>query len=221
MTASRPTQAGEPLRCLAQLEVHHLAAQQPPLGRFGKRHPRTHEQRLDAWHARIHRTRDLLVGQAVDLAQEQRSALGLRKLLHVAHDLTQVLAHVHRLHRAAGGREVEFLNAAVSGRPPLADVLEAHVPRDAVEPGANEDLALVGHHRAIRRREHFLQHVLGVLARVQHVAAEGQEPRAVALDEGLERGLVTRPDEVDQPLVGLQPKEWRANADGCELNGLA
>ena len=71
--------------------------------------------------------------------------------------------------------------------------------------------ALVGEHRVEGGGEDLLQHVLGVLARGQHVAAERQQARLVAGDERLEGGLVAAPDERDEPLVRLQSEQRRAS----------
>ncbi|HEX4806575.1 MAG TPA: RNA polymerase sigma factor, partial [Conexibacter sp.] len=49
--------------------------------------------------------------------------------------------------------------------------------------------------------EDLLEHVLGVLAGAEHVAAEGQEPRLVALNEGLEGALVALARERYEALV--------------------
>ena len=64
---------------LGQLDPHLLAREQPRLGRLGERHPRAHEQRLDARDGRLHRLGDLLVGQGVHLAEHERGPLGLGK----------------------------------------------------------------------------------------------------------------------------------------------
>ena len=42
------------------------------------------------------------------------------------------------------------------------------------------------------------------------MAAEGQQPRLVALHEGLERAVLTAPDERHQLLVGLEPQQGRS-----------
>jgi hypothetical protein len=44
------------------------------------------------------------------------------------------------------------------------------------------------------------------------VAAEGQETRLVALDEGFESGLVTTAGEGYKPLVALESEQGRAPA---------
>ena len=79
--------------------------------------------------------------------------------------------------------------------------------------GPHVDLALVGQHRVERGGEDLLQHVLGVLARGQHVAAERQQPRLVARHQRLEGVVVPAPDQRDEPLVGLQAQQRRATVE--------
>ena len=78
---------------------------------------------------------------------------------------------------------------------------------------------VVGEDRVERRREDLLQDVLGVLARAEHVAAEGQQARLVAADERLERAVVAAPDEDDEPLVGLQAKQ-RGGTPHADRDGM-
>ena len=101
-----------------------------------------------------------------------------------------------------------------------AQVVERAVARDPVQPRPHVDLALVGEHRVEGRREDLLQHVLGVLARGQHVPAEGQQPRLVARDERLEGVVVAAPDQRDQALVGLQAQQGRATVEAGDAGVL-
>jgi hypothetical protein len=89
-------------------------------------------------------------------------------------------------------------------------VVETAVAGDPVQPRPGVDRALVGEHRVVRRREDLLEHVLRVLGRAEHVPAERQQPRLVALNQGLERGLVAAARQRDQPLVALKPEQGRA-----------
>ena len=99
---------------------------------------------------------------------------------------------VHRVHADGGG---------------AAQVVERAVAGDAVEPGPDVDLALVGEDRVEGGGEDLLQDVLGVLARAEHVAAEGQQARLVARAQRLEGGVMAPAGEGDQPLVGLQAQQ--------------
>jgi hypothetical protein len=58
--------------------------------------------------------------------------------------------------------------------------------------------------------EDVLQNVLGVLGRAEDPAAERQQPGVVAVEEDLERAVVMLADQLDEPLVALQPENGRA-----------
>ena len=105
---------------------------------------------------------------------------------------------------------LEDVHRVLAGVLRAAKVVQAAVARDPVEPRARVDRPVVGDHRVERRGEDLLEHVLGVLGRAEHVAAERQQPRLVALDERLERAVLAAPDEGDQLLVALEPKQRRA-----------
>ena len=72
--------------------------------------------------------------------------------------------------------------------------------------------AVVGHQRVEGGGEDLLQHVLGVLARAEHVAAEGQQARLVARDQRLVGGLVAAPGQRDEALVALEAQQRRRAA---------
>ncbi len=103
--------------------------------------------------------------------------------------------HVHRFLRV-GGRFAQVVEAAVAG--------------DPVEPGAEVDLALVGEHRPVGVDEDLLQDVFGVLRRAQHLAAEAEQAALVAVDDRLEGAGVAAPRHRDQLLVALQFEQGRA-----------
>ena len=145
-----------------------------------------HEQRLDRRDRGLHRLGDLLVGERVDLAQQQRGALRLGQVLHVRHQLPELLALVHLVGRRQAVLGEMHVHRVDADRLGLAQVVERAVARDPVQPRAHVDLALVGEDRVEGGGEDLLQHVLGVLAAGEHVAAEGQQPRLVAGDQRLE-----------------------------------
>ena len=66
----------------------------------------------------------------------------------------------------------------------------------------------------------LLEHVLGVLGRGEHSAAEGQEAHVVAVDERLEGPLLPGPDHRDESLVPLQLEQGRASAKQSETAGM-
>jgi len=93
-----------------------------------------------------------------------------------------------------------------------AQVVERAVARDPVQPGAHVDVALVGEHGVEGGGKHLLQDVLGVLARGEHVPAEGQQAGLIARAEDLEGGVLSAAGERDQALVRLQAQQSRRPA---------
>jgi hypothetical protein len=67
--------------------------------------------------------------------------------------------------------------------------------------------------------EDLLEDVLGVLAALQHRAAEGQEAGLVPVDEDLEGTVVAGPDQRDEAFVTLELEDRGApsekTAPGC------
>ena len=210
--------AGDALGHLAELEPHLLAGEQTRLGRLGQRHSRAYEKRLDARHRGVHRLEDLLVGESVDLAQEQRRALRLGQLPDVRHDLPELLARVDGVRRGGAPVALERVHRVLPGVLRPAEVVEAAVARDAIEPGACVDRTLVRADRVEGGGEHLLQHVLGVLRGAEHVAAEGEQPRVVAVHERLEGAMVPASDQRDELLVTLKPQQRRPRGQRGSLS---
>ena len=104
------------------------------------------------------------VGHAVDLAHQQRRALLLGQAADVGDQAAQVLAPLGVLERVVQRRARHLEDVGGRGHR-AAQVVDAAVVGDAVEPGAHVDRALVGAQRPERAHEDVLQHVLGVLAR--------------------------------------------------------
>ncbi len=204
---------------LGQAEAHVVATQLACLGRLRQRHAGADQQRLDARDGGVHRLGDLLVGEVVDLAQQQRGALRLGKLVHVLEQVAQVGTPVDDV----GSRDAVGVDLIVHRVAPvgdgLAQVVQAPVAGDPVEPGPRVDVALVGQHGVVGGGEHLLQDVLGVLLRGQHVPAEGEQPGPVAVEQHLEGADAARPDGSDQPLVRLKPQQRRSASEqsqrGC------
>ena len=90
--ADRARRLAQALGGLGELEPDLAAGELARLRRLGERHPRADEQRLDRRDRRVHRNGDLLVGERVHLAQKQRGALGLGKVLNVGDQRAEVLA---------------------------------------------------------------------------------------------------------------------------------
>ena len=157
--------AAQALGDLAELDPDLVAGQQPRLGGLGERDPRADEQRLDARDGRLHRLGDLLVGERVHLAQHERGPLGLGQLVDVADEQPELLALVDLV--GGGGAvvgQVDVHRVDADGLDP-AQVVEAAVARDPVQPRPHVDRPVVGEDRVERGGENLLQDVLGVLAR--------------------------------------------------------
>ena len=214
VAADRRRELAQALGGLAELEAHLLAGELARLGRLGQADPRAHQQRLDARHRRVHDLGDLLVGEGVHLAQHERRALRLRKVADVVEQQAELLAAVGLLTGGLPGVGKVGVHRVHADRRRAPHVVERAVARDPVEPRPRVDLARVGHDRVECRREDLLEHVLGVLARAQHVPAESEQPLLVARDEGLERRLLAGAGECDQPLVAGQPQQGRRPAQG-------
>jgi hypothetical protein len=95
----------------------------------------------------------------------------------------------------------------------LAKVVEAAVAGDPVQPRPHVDRPRVGEHRRVGVREHLLKHVLGVLGRAEHVTAERQQARVIAIEQRLEGTVVPGADQRDQALVALQTQQGRATGE--------
>jgi hypothetical protein len=213
VAADRGARAPQALGDLAELVAHLVAAEQARLGRLGERDARAHEQRLDRRDRGLHRLGDLLVGERVDLAQQEGRALRLGQPLHVLHELAELLASVHLVRRrrpVLGEVDVHRVHADRLG---AAEVVQRAVARDAVQPRPHVQRSFVADHRVERGGEDLLQDVLGVLARAQHVAAEREQARLVARHEGLVGRLVPASRQRDETLVGLDPQERRRATD--------
>ncbi len=221
VAAHRRGDLAQPLGRFGELDPDLAAGQQAGLARLAERDPRPHQQRLDRRHRRLHRVGDLLIGEGVHLAQEEGRALGLGKLVDVGDDLPELLA-VMDLLRGRGGFDFgnhvhRFLRVGAR----FAEVVEAAVAGDPVEPGAEVDLPLVGEHRPVGVDEDLLQHVFGVLGRAEHLAAEAEQAALVAVDDHLEGARVARAGHRDQLLVALQFEQGRLAGEKPAATGVS
>ena len=217
VAANRGRELGQPFGHFGKFDPHLFTGDLASLGCFGEAATGANQQRLDAWHGRLHRLGDLVVGERVDLAQQQRRALRLGQLAHVGHQLSQVFALAYFiLGRAAvvGNVVVEVIDADCSL---AAEVVERAVAGNPVEPRLDVDRALIGHHRAVGGGEAFLRYVLSVLLRGQHVAREAEDPCVVAADQRLIGRLVTAARQRDQFLVRLETQKGARGAQSYKV----
>ncbi len=107
---------------------------------------------------------------------------------------------------------------SLGGRARPAQVVDAAVVRDAVEPRADVDLARVGAQRAVGADEDVLQHVLRVLAGVarEHLAHVREEPLAIAVVQHAEGLVGTGTEERHELLVGAEPEQRDAEGQPAQ-----
>ena len=181
--------------------------------------PRAHEQRLHRLQRDAERLGELGVAQAVHLAHEQRRALLLGQPADVGDQAAQVVAAL-RVDRRVVQRPARGLEEVDRGRHGLAQMVDAAVVRDAVQPGAQRHRPVVDAQRGVGAQEDVLQRVLGVLARAaEHLAGVDEQPLAVAVVDDAEGRVVAGAEEGDELLVGSQPQKRRRDRDPVECGG--
>ena len=150
---------------------------------------------------------EVRVGHPVDLAHQQRGALLLGQPADVLDQAREVLAPLRLLDRVVQ-RLARHLEDLGGRRRRAAQVVDAAVVRDAVQPGAQVHLAPVGAQRPVGAHEHVLHDVLGVLARAggEHLAHVREQPLPVAVVDRAERLLAAGAEERQQLLVGAEPQ---------------
>jgi len=90
---------------------------------------------------------------------------------------------------------------------PGAEYRQAAVASDRVQPGLEVDLAGVREQVTVRRHEHVLHGVLGLFGRAEHMPAEREDRREVALVEHLERRSVAGPQAGDESRVAAKGEQ--------------
>ena len=171
---------------------------------------RAHEQRLDGGHRDVERARQIGIRHAVDLPHQQRRPLLLGQPAHVLDQAREVVAALRLLDRVAQrlAREVEDVGRR---RDRAAQVIDATVVGDAVQPRPQVNVSRVGPQRAVRADEDVLEQILSVLARPrrQHLAHVGEQALAVAVVDDAEGLVAAGAEEREQLLVRAQAQERR------------
>jgi hypothetical protein len=178
------------------------------LGRLHEPDASADEQRFDGRDGDVERDGEVGVGHAVHLPHEQRRALLLRKPADVLDQAREVLAPLRLLDGVAQrlARELEDVGRRQDR---AAQVVDAAVVGDPVEPGTDVDVARVGPQGSVRAHEHVLQEVLGVLPRAapQHLAHVGEQALAVAVVDDAERLVAPGAEERQQLIVRAQAQQ--------------
>ena len=169
--------------------------------------PGPHEQGFDGRDGHPKRPRQVGVRHPAELAHEQRRALLIGQPAHVRDQPPEGLALVRLRDRVVDGR-AQKLDHLRRRRRGAAQLVDAAVVRDAVEPGPERQLAVIGPQAGVGADEDVLERVLGVLPDRQHLAGVREQPLPVAVVDHAERLVVARPEQRHELLVGAQPKEW-------------
>jgi hypothetical protein len=155
----------------------------------------------------VERGGEVGIGHAVDLAHEQGGALLLGEAADVGDEPAQVVTALGLLDRVVQRLARHLEDLGRRGRR-AAQLIDAAVVRDPVEPRADVELPVVGAQGAVGPHEDVLQHVLGVLPRAsEHLAGVGEEPLLVAVHEHGERVVGARAEQGDELVVGAQPQQ--------------
>jgi hypothetical protein len=148
----------------------------------------------------------LLVGEPVELSPYQRVAVAGRQRAEILEQLAQVgTALVCRRRLVARcGREVIAIDRvqvdAVGPHP--AELVEAAVAHQPVEPWPQVHRAVVAPQRAVRAPQCLLHDILGGAAIAQDPCGEAQQRCPVTVVDLLERRLVAGAKRGDKALVG-------------------
>ena len=158
---------------------------------------------LDLLGAHSEHGRDFRLAQPVELGEHERGALALGKLAQVREHVADLVAH---LEFVVGVAVQRGLAVELDPRVALAQRGQAAVAGDREQPRPQRHGALVGEQRPVGRGERGLHRILGIVPRGEHVQAERQEARGVAVVEDLERRGVAAAHRLDEPLVAGQPQ---------------
>ena len=175
---------------------------------LGEPHTRTHEKRLDGGDRDPEGPGDVGVGHAGELAHEQRGALLVGQALYVGDQPLERVALLQPddgILARVGDRRGDDL-----GRDRLraAQLVDAAVVGDPVQPGAERQLAIARAQTRVRADEDLLDGILGVNRRAgQHLPRVGKHPLAVAIVDGAERFFAAAAEQEHQLLIGAKPEE--------------
>ena len=186
-----------------------------------QRLPCLEHERLDLLSANAQDGGDLLLRVVAELEQHQRGPLVGGQPLHVVEHLAEVLAPLDLVGEALVERRVgERRMVHADGLPAGAQLRQAAVAGDGVEPWPQGDAAVTSLQGAVGGDERQLQGILGRLAVAEHVHAEGEDPAGVAVVDLLERIAVAGAHTGHQQLVvvtehALAVRPLTGPQDGC------
>jgi hypothetical protein len=165
----------------------------------GLEHERLHLRR------RAHEDlRDLLVRDVAELSEHERGALIVRESRDVGQGDAQVLSGCQLCRQMVGGQLGDLRDGMLAA---CAQHGEAAVPGYGIEPRTQARRRLAAQEVAVGSEERELYGVLGLLARAEHVAAEGEHRAVIAVEQSLERSLGPALHVLDQTLIGGEAQQ--------------
>ena len=187
------------------------AGRLPRLERGGERNACADEDRFDGRHRHAQRVGELGVAHPRQLAHQQRGALLVGQAANVldqARERLALLGGRDRVGDRAGGGT---LDRRRRDRHRPADLIDAAVVGDAIQPCAEGEIAVARPQPVVRLEEHVLERVLGVLPRRrQHLAGVGEQPGPVAVVDDPEGLVVPGTEERYELIVRAESKPRRA-----------
>ena len=171
-----------------------------------ERRPGLEDECLDLLWAAADDRCDLVAAEIAEAREQQCRTLILGKLLEVTEQLAQVATALDAVGKPLR-RRLEDGVVDVGVLAAGADDGQAAVARDLEEPWLDVDVAVVGTDVPVQGDEGVLRRVLAVGLGAQHVAAEAEDAKVVAVIEHLEGRCVSLPDHLHQALVGPARKQ--------------
>ena len=138
--------------------------------------------------------RDLLVRLVAEFEQHERRALIGRQPLNVLDDLAQLLSAREQTRGTINRGTLSAHPIAIRDLAARAQLREAAVTRDRVQPRPQRTVAPTAAKRVVCRHERQLQRVLAPLSASQHVHTEAEQRRTVTVENLLEGLIVPRRD---------------------------
>jgi hypothetical protein len=195
-TASRgfPARVREPL---ADLRTGALASAAPAIEPLaGLKNEGLDLVATDSEHAR-----DVLMRVVAKFEKHKRRTLIGGQPLNVLDDLAQLLSARDQARGTIDCRTVSAHPIAVSDLAARAQLRQAAVARDRVQPRPQRTVAPTAAKRLVCRHERQLQRILAPVAAPQHVHAEAQQRRTVTIENLLEGPIIPGRDARNKPPV--------------------
>jgi hypothetical protein len=205
-----PMKRGEPLADLRARTIPGLPAPHERLARL-------EDERLDLISAYFEHIGDLTMRVVAELKQRQRRPLVGWQPLHVLEHFAQVFPPLNLVCQTVDNRWIRCHVVEIEGVAARAQLGQAAVASDRVQPGPQGNLAIAATQCPVRGDKGHLQRILGGLFAAEHVHAEREQAAGISIVDSFESVAFAGPHLGDQVLVRLvkyRPSLYqRARAD--------